>query len=54
MIISFFAKSKPLATERQTRHAGAIGVRAIHKLRSFAGEGPEILYNHIDLLGRGP
>lgn len=38
--------SKLPAAERQACYAGAIGMRAIHKLRSFTIEDPKILYNN--------
>lgn len=37
--------SDPLVTEQQARYAGAIGARAIYKLRSFSVENPEIIYD---------
>lgn len=40
------SESRPHEAEQQARYAGAIGARALHKLRSFAIEDPEILYNN--------
>lgn len=39
-------KTDFFVAENQARYAGAIGARAIHKLRSFAVEGPEMMYDN--------
>lgn len=39
-------KTETFVSEQQAQYAGAIGARAIHMLRSFAVEDPEMIYNN--------
>lgn len=51
VVPSFFAQMKSpklesFVGEQQARYAGALGARAIHKLRSFAVTDPEIIFDN--------